>query len=252
MVAQDHRVVQAQRQLQDTGDGVGHKRDLAQQEVAALIQDHGDNESQQQHRHLAIGLGGKKQHHDHDYRHINHDDTDLTGDGFLQGVAQVGGDIQIIAGEGILHRVQRRHAGVVILIVVKGDGVQRRRIAVMVGGLVEIHTLNALHIGNGVPQRFRRVIGNVVHHDICRSVGGELLFHYVQGLLRLGIIRQKGRQVVFHLHPVAGEHGKYQGDQRNQEKQIALIHDKRRQIFHECMLMCGLLFHGQTFFPPFL
>lgn len=70
VVAEDDGVIQGEGQLQNAGDGVGHEGNRAQQEVAALVQDHGDDKGQQQHRHFAVGLAGEQQYHHHNDRHV--------------------------------------------------------------------------------------------------------------------------------------------------------------------------------------
>ena len=94
-VAQNYGVVQGQRQLQDTRHGVGYKGNGAEHEVAALVQDHGHHKGDQQHRHLTVGLGGQQQYANNDERHQNHNNLNFRLNGFLQGVAQLRGDVQI-------------------------------------------------------------------------------------------------------------------------------------------------------------
>ena len=58
-VAQNDRVVQRQRQLQNAGHGVGDKGNRSHEELAALIENHGGHKGQQQHGNLRVGLGGQ-------------------------------------------------------------------------------------------------------------------------------------------------------------------------------------------------
>ena len=95
-VAQDHRIVKAQRKLQNAGDGIGHEGDLSQQEVGALIQDHRCDKGQQQHRHFTIGTGSQNEYGHHNNRHIDHDNIDFGVDGLCQRVAQFCRNIDVI------------------------------------------------------------------------------------------------------------------------------------------------------------
>ena len=206
-VAKDDGVVDGERQLQDARHGIGDERDLAHHEVRALIEHERDHKGQNQDRHLAVGLGGEEQHGDNDDGDIDHDDADLVVDGLLLRVAEVGGDIEIVAGERVLDALERVETALVVLVVVKGDGEERADVVVVLVGLVERHALHALDILQlllqieGVGER---EVGD--HHARCAE-GGELLVHDVERLVGLGIGGEIGGQVVFHLHPAAGEDG---------------------------------------------
>ena len=138
---------------------------------------------------------------------IDHNDADLVVDGLLLRVAEVGGDIEIVAGERVLDALERVETALVVLVVVKGDGEERADVVVVLVGLVERHALHALDILQlllqieGVGER---EVGD--HHARCAE-GGELLVHDVERLAGLGIGGEIGGQVVFHLHPAAGEDG---------------------------------------------
>src|SRR5699024_6290208 len=126
--------------------------DLAQQEVGAQVEDHGHHKGQDEHRNLGVSLGGEQQHEDDDDGHIDHDDADLAVNGFLLGVAQVGGDIHIIGRQQVFHLVQAGQTGVVRLVIVKGHGIQGRVVVIVVGGVVVLHRLHALDPGDLVFQ----------------------------------------------------------------------------------------------------
>lgn len=67
-------------------------------------------------------------------------------DGLLLRVAEVGGDIEIVAGERVLDALKRVETALVVLVVVKGDGEERADVVVVLVGLVERHALHALDI----------------------------------------------------------------------------------------------------------
>ena len=117
--------------------GVGDERDLAHHEVRALIEHERDHKGQNQDRHLAVGLGGEEQHGDNDDGDIDHNDADLVVDGLLLRVAEVGGDIEIVAGERVLDALERVETALVVLVVVKSDGEERTDVVVVLVGLVE-------------------------------------------------------------------------------------------------------------------
>ena len=242
-VAEDDGVVDRQRQLQNTGDGVGHEGDLAHQEVGALIQHQRHHEGQNQHRHLAVGLGGEGQHDDNDDGHVDHNDADLVLNGLLLGIAQIRGDVEVIAAEGCLHRIQRRQAGVVILVVGEGDGEQSGHVVVVVGGLVVGQALDTLDVPELVSQLLSLGRCDVGHHYLRRAVGDELLVHDGQRLLGLRVVRQVEGQVILHLDPVTGKGGENEADDGDEKDQIPLIHDERGQLFHERGAVCVGLAH---------
>ena len=106
-IAEYDRVVNGQRQLQNTCHGVGNEGYLSKQIVAALIEHQRHNKRQDQHRHLAVGFRGEQQHHDNDDGDIDHNDVDLVLDRFLLRIAEVGLDINVVGGQQLLHGIQR-------------------------------------------------------------------------------------------------------------------------------------------------
>ena len=124
VVAEDDGVVQRQRQLQDVRDRVGHEGDGAEHEVCTHVQDHAHHEGEDEDRHLGVGLGRQEQDDDDDDGNVHHDDPYLGINGLLLGVAQRGGDIDVVVGEVFLHPVKGLEALVIVLGVVEGDGVK--------------------------------------------------------------------------------------------------------------------------------
>ena len=232
-VAQDHRVVQRQRQLQNAGHGVGDEGDLAQKEVGAHIQHHGADEGQQQHGDLRPGLAGQRQHRDDDERHDDHDDVDLGLDDLRQLVAEAGVQIGVIGAVARQHRVQRVQAGRVLLRIGEGDVIEGGDIVIVVRALVKAHALHALHAAQLLGDLVGAGVGHAGDHQLGRAEGGKLLRHAVQALPRLRLGGQIGRQVVFHLDPVAGHGGKNQPQRDQQKDQIALVYNKGCELYHE-------------------
>ena len=124
VVAEDDSVVQRQRQLQDVRDRVGHEGDGAEHEVCTHVQDHAHHEGEDEDGHLGVGLGRQEQDDDDDDGNVHHDDPHLGINGLLLGVAQRGGDVDVVVGEVFLHPVKGLEALVIVLGVVEGDGVK--------------------------------------------------------------------------------------------------------------------------------
>ena len=88
---------------------------------------------------------------------------------------------------------------------VKADGEQRRRIRVMLVGVVKFNggdTLDVLKPGLDVQ---RSIVGDVGHHDVGCAVGDEVVIHHGQALAGLGGVGQVGRDVVLDLDPARGD-----------------------------------------------
>ena len=230
-VAQNDRVVQGQRQLQNAGHGIGHEGNGTHQELAALIENHGGHEGHQQHRHLRIGLGGQHQHNHDDNRDDHHDEVYLLLDDLRGGIAQVGFHIVVLGGKGILHRFQAVQALGVLFAVVEGDGIQGGNIPVVVLFLI-VDALDALDLLQLIADGLSPLPGHVFHHHLGRAVGNELLVHQIQTLPGLGMIRQIGLQIVFHRDPVPGDSGKNQADHQHQKEKIPLIHNEGGKLHH--------------------
>ena len=182
VVAEDDGIVQRQGQLQDVRHRVGDEGDGAQQEVGAHVQDHAHHEGEDEDGHLGVGLGGEDQHHHNDDGDVHHDDPHLGINGLLLGVAQRGGDVDVVVGQILLHPVEGLEALVVLLGVVEGDGVEGRYrvLIIVVCGVVVVQHLDALQLGELIGKCVSLVGGDVGHHDIGRAVGRELILHDVQ------------------------------------------------------------------------
>ena len=100
----------------------------------------------------------------------------------------------------------------------------------MLCGLVESDALYALDLREGVGKRRRLVIGDVRRHDARRAVSRELVLHDVQRELGLRVVRQEGGKLVFHVHPIPRKCGENEQNDRDEEKQIAPVHNGRRKL----------------------
>ncbi len=89
MIAENYRVVQRQRQLQNTRDRVGDKRYFSEYKITPLIEYHGSHEREQQHRHLAVGLRSEQQHYNDYDRDIYHYHAYLAGDRILKRISKL-------------------------------------------------------------------------------------------------------------------------------------------------------------------
>ena len=246
-VAVDDRIVQRQGQLEDRGDGVGDKGDLAQQEVGAEVHDRRRDEGQADDGYLRVGLGGKGQHHHDDHRDEGRDHADLLVDELRAHVAERGGDVCIVGSERRPHRVERREAGFIRLRVVEGDGIQGGGLVVVLGRVVKVDALHAVDRFQLFKKALRFLVGEVRDHELGRAVCDELLFHHIQPLLGRGVRGQVGGQVVFHFDPVAGEEGEGHEDPHQQEEQIPFIDDEGRELQHEAAAVFAVIFHAACF-----
>ena len=228
-MAQDDGVVDGQCQLQNDGDRVGDEGDGPAQEVGAHIQKGGGTEGQDQHRHLGIGAGCQGQHHHDDDRcdHQNH--THLTGKVGGHILSDLGVNVGVVPRQRFPDSVQGLQADVVGGCAVKGDGIQGRRLLVMVGGIVKLHAVYAVHILNGAGQVGGRIVGHVGHHDPGGAEGGEIVVHHGQPLAGLCGVRQVLRDVVADADPVPGEQAEQQRTRVQEKDQLPLIHDHRGQ-----------------------
>ena len=154
-------------------------------------------------------------------------------DGLLLRVAKVGFDVQVIAGELGLYGLERIEAGVVVLAVGEGDGVERGKIVVMRARLIVVDALHALDRFDLRRERGGLLGRDVRDHHLGCAEGGELLVHDVESLLCFGIVRQVGRQVVFDLDPAAGENGEDQQDDRQQKDEVPLVDNECGDLFHK-------------------
>ena len=101
----------------------------------------------------------------------------------------------------------------------------------MIPAVIIVYVLHAFKPGKNISQRLAFFFRNVAHHDPCGSISDELFVHDIQRLTGFGRIRQKSGQIIFHFHPVPGEKGEHQGDQRHQKEQIPFIHHKGGQFY---------------------
>lgn len=62
-----------------------------------------------------------------------------------------------------------------------------------------------------------------------------MLVHDVERLAGLGIGGEIGGQVVFHLHPAAGEDGEDQPDDDNKKDKVAFIDDEAGELEHKAL-----------------
>ena len=243
MVAEDDGVVQRKGQLQNVRDRVGNERDGAQQEVGAHVEDHAHHESEQQHGNFRIGLGGEDQHHHNDDGNIHHDDIDFTLNRLLLRIAQRGGNVDIVVFQVLLDAFQRFQALVVVLGIIECDGVQRRYIIIMGGGIIVLDHLDAPEARQLVVQLVCLVRRDVCHHDIGRTVGGKLFFHNVQAHAGLAGLGQIGGQVAFHLDPAAGEDGEDGSQNDDEEHKVAPLNNLQRELVHKIVFGLFLLGH---------
>ena len=92
--------------------------------------------------------------------------------------------------------------------IVKGDAGHMRQLRYLIG-----HSL-------------RPVVGRVREHDICAGKGRELLFHYRKAAARVGICREKGRDVLIDLYLAYRHCAVHAGRGKHDHHQHTLIDDE--------------------------
>ena len=245
-VAVDDRIVQGKGQLQNRCHRVRNKGNLPQQEVAAHVQDRRHDEGQADNRHIGIGIGRKGQDPHHNHRNKGRDHVDFFLDGLGHGVDHRGGNKGVIVREHFLNRIQRIHAALVRLFIIKGDREQRRSLVIVFGGIVEVHHLDAFHLLDLFKKRFRFVIGDIPHHEARRPVSDELPLHHIQSDFGRGVRRQVGGQIILDTDPVYGHRRENNPDNHNQENQTALVDNEGCKLQHKAVLFFRFLLHN----PP--
>ena len=72
----------------------------------------------------------------------------------------------------------------------------------MILRVIKLCTCDAFHCFNLLLQLQRMLIGNIGNHDLCRSIGNELLIHYCKTAPCLGAVRKIFRNVIFNINPI--------------------------------------------------
>ena len=230
-VYKNNGIVQRKRQLQNTGNRVADKRDFFQHKVAACIAHHGDDKGHQQYGHFPVSLGGEQQYHHHNNCHIDHNDLYFGSNCILQRGAQVRGETGIVPLQGFLYKIQCGKAAIVLFSVREGNIKKSRGIDIVIPAVIIVYVLHAFKPGKNISQGLAFFFRDVAHHDPCGSISDELFVHDIQRLTGFGRIWQKSGQIIFHFHPVPGEKGEHEGDQRHQKEQIPFIHHKGGQFY---------------------
>ena len=94
------------------------------------------------------------------------------------------------------------------------------------------HALDILQLLLQIEGVGEREVGD---HHARGAEGGELLVHDIERLAGLGIGGEIGGQVVFHLHPAAGEDGEDQPDDDDKKDKVAFIDDEAGELEHKAL-----------------
>ena len=98
---------------------------------------------------------------------------------------------------------------------------------------VKAHLHHAGDGGEPVGKLRCLLLRQVFRHDLGGAVAFKLIGHDAQAPAGLGALRQVHGDVVFHLHPAHGHHGKqHQGDEKN-EKQFVFFDNERGNALHK-------------------
>lgn len=82
---------------------------------------------------------------------------------------QLARHIDVVVGPGFGQAVQNLQAPVVVLVIIKGDGVERAGVVVVLAGLVELHTLNAVRLLHAPADCLRLFQGHIGKHEPGRA-----------------------------------------------------------------------------------
>ena len=114
----------------------------------------------------------------------------------------------------------------------------------MILGIIKFHLIYALDGLNLVHQGLRLGICNIGNHDTRGSIGNEILIHNIQALPGFGGLRQIIGQLIVNLYPGFRKNTEDKRRDVNQEKQVALIHNKGRDLLHGIFFLF-LFFHNR-------
>ena len=235
-VAEDDGIVDRERQLQHERDRVGHKGDLAHEEVRAHVQQRRRAKGQQQHRDLAVGAGGEQQHENDDDKGDDVDDDHLAVDDHLQRIADLGVDIQIICRQTLFDLIERRLAGAVVSGAGKGHVKERGELLVVVGAVVEFHLFHVLDRSDLVGKSFGLLERDVAHDDLRRVIGDELPIHDIEPEPGLGIGGKEVLETVVRHNKRARIHAHKCKDDEHDQDQPSPVDDVLRDARHQTFL----------------
>ena len=211
-VAENNRVVDRQGQLQYDGHRIGYEGNGTHQEIGSRRQDRTQAKGQDQYRHLRPRLRCEEQYRNHDDRDDHADDLHLARQLLGCRIPHGGGYAQIVICQFGLYVFQCFQRFRIVLGIGKRDIIQRGKIIEMVRAVIKIQHIHIVPVFQFRGDAVSIIVGYVHHHDLCRSVGNELVLHPVESDGRLRRIRQICRQGIFHFHPAGGDQGKDRRD----------------------------------------
>ena len=246
-VDQEHRVVQRHRQLQDAARRIRHKRDGAEDEVRAVVEQDGRAKARQHQQRLRPGIGGQDQDEQHihhrdggDLCHLGHGGVGGNGSGDRRALQRVALPDQIPHGSHgfqtllVLHRHGEQGAAILIIALHRGGvlHLQRHRHIQTI-----VQPCNGGHSIDGgklflVLQRLRH--RDIPHHDphVGDAAGGSTV-HRLDGGGGGGFRRQIVVDIVIHLYLTHSEHAQHSRQCKHRQHQPAAAHDGGIKTFHQ-------------------
>ena len=224
-VAEDNRIVHAQRELQNHRHRVGYKRNAPEDEVRALLQNRGEQERQDEYGNLGIRLRGEDQHR-HDYRRDDYADAHhLFHEVDAHAGADVGLDVDRLAVKKRADVFVGRLGCFIRGSGREGDVIERVPIGIVLIGKIKAHERDAIDVGDPVCQGLRLIGGDVVRHDLRSGVACKFILHDRNALARLAFSVQIAREAVVHLDPRHGNHAEGQHGDAQQQYDFPTAHD---------------------------
>ena len=236
-VAEDDRIVDCQRQLQHQRDGVRDEGDFPHEEVCPHVQQRRCAEGQQQHRNLAVGAGGEKQHQNNDDKGDDVHKEHFAVDDRLQRVADLCVDVEIVHLQPLLDFIERSLACGVIVRPRKGHFKEPGESFIMLLAVVEFDLLHVLHAFDLLGDRKRLLEGDVAYNDLRRIIGDELLVHDIQSLPGFGVGRKEMLQAVVCDDERAGIYAHRAQYGKNDQDPSPLIDDRARRTRHQLVFV---------------
>ena len=245
-VAEDDGVVDGQGQLEHHGDGVGDEGDGAEDEVGAHVEHRRRGEDDEVDGHLHVAFGGEEKDHHDDGGGDGQNDRHLLLEAGRLVPAYLGGDIDVVALQGVLDGLEGGDGLWVVLRGIEGDGEEGGRIVVVVVGLVEGDagdTGQNFQLVGEVPGRVQRDVGD---HDLGGTQGDELLVHEGEAPPGLGLRREVRGDVVVDLYLIDGGGAEEKGRQKDKVEGLPLVDDEAGELGHEGFGVLFLIHMGSS------
>ena len=214
---QEYGIVHGGGQLHDVRNIVGDKGDLPQCQVGSLIDGDGAPDDGQEENRLKIGGGrcqknqeneGDRHGQDHFHLPLHIFLCEFVGGRHADDISPVPEDLfDIIDGAvgqpaGISLREGDVHHGAVVLVVLVDGGIidEIRGGVDLVYQVAPDNLVHALHLFHLVLVLLCLIQRDILQHDAAGARIAEGVLHHIDSLLRIGVVRQIGCQIIIYAH----------------------------------------------------